>query len=403
MKSEKRDFKKGFIIGMLAMLLLVIVASAALFLKAYQRSGQQKSDTVLLNEKTEEKLLGITNIIENYYYEDVDEDALVEGLYSGVVQGVSDPYSVYYTAKEYNSLMESTAGIYYGIGTQLTQNVNTMEVEIIRVFKGSPAEEAGLKAGDVIIKAGDVEAASIELAQFVLNIKGEAGTTVHLTIYRKEETKKLEFDVTRRQVETPTVEYQLLDGDVGLIQLTEFTQVTFEQFQNAVDDLTQQGMKFMIVDLRNNPGGLLDSVCNILDAILPEGLLVYTEDKNGKREELASDAEHAMDTPLAVLINKNSASASEIFAGAIKDYGYGTLIGTTSFGKGIVQKIFPLEDGSALKVTTSKYFTPKGNYIHDVGIEPDITLEYKYANEEDTTYDPMNDNQVQKAIEVLKK
>ena len=193
----------------------------------------------------------------------------------------------------------------------------------------------------------------------------------------------------------------MLEGNVGLIQITEFSTATPEQFDHALKDLQGQGMASMIVDLRNNPGGVLKSVCTMLDEILPEGLLVYTEDKYGRRSDYKSD-KSCMDIPMTVLINENSASASEIFAGAIKDYKYGTLIGTTTFGKGIVQSIIPLEDGSALKITMAKYFTPNGNYIHDKGIEPDIELEYEYQSQEDEVYNPMHDNQVLKALEVLK-
>ena len=206
----------------------------------------------------------------------------------------------------------------------------------------------------------------------------------------------------RRPITVPTVESQMLEGNVGLIQITEFSTSTPEQFDEAIQELQAQGMESMIIDLRDNPGGVLQSVCAMLDQILPEGLVVYTEDKYGNRSDYESDAS-CLDIPMAVLINGNSASASEIFAGAIKDYSYGTLIGTTSFGKGIVQTIVPLDDGSAVKVTMAKYFTPKGNYIHEVGIEPDIELEYEYQNEEDEVYDPMHDNQVLKALEVLGK
>ncbi len=240
----------------------------------------------------------------------------------------------------------------------------------------------------------------MELSELTTHIKGQEGTTVHIEVIRQGEKDYLGFDVERRQIEVPTVEYQMLGGNVGLIRITEFSTATPEQFDHAIKDLQGQGMASMIVDLRDNPGGVLQSVCDMLDKILPEGLLVYTEDKYGGRSDYKSDAS-CMDIPMAVLINGNSASASEIFAGAIKDYGYGTLIGTTSFGKGIVQTIIPLDDGSAIKLTMAKYFTPKGNYIHEVGISPDIELEYEYLSETDEVYDPMHDNQVLKALEVL--
>lgn len=257
-----------------------------------------------------------------------------------------------------------------------------------------------MKDGDILAQVKDLDISDMELAEVVTHIKGEEGSAVHLRLIREGEADYVEMDVERRQIEVPTVQYQMLEGDIGFIQISEFAESTPEQFEEAITEMQGNGMKSMIVDLRDNPGGVLQSVCTMLDDILPEGLVVYTEDKYGNRSDYKSDKE-CMDIPMAVLINENSASASEIFAGAVKDYGYGTLIGTKSFGKGIVQTIIPLEDGSAVKVTMAKYFTPKGNYIHEVGIAPDIELEYKYLEESDETYNPMHDNQVQKAIEVL--
>lgn len=364
-------------------------------------SKAESSKKVISQKPVEQKTAELADLIDEYYYEKIDQQAMVEGMYAGMVEGLGDPYTAYYTAEEYTALNESTTGIYYGIGTVLTQDKDTRIVSILHVYPGTPAEEAGLRDGDVISKVGEIEADSMELSELTSHIKGEEGTKVHLEIVRAGENGYLGFDVERRQIEVPTVEYEMLEGNVGLIQVSEFSTSTPEQFDQAVKELQAQGMNAMIVDLRNNPGGVLSSVCAMLDEILPEGLVVYTEDKYGSRSDYKSDAA-CMDIPMAVLINENSASASEIFAGAIKDYGYGTLIGATTFGKGIVQSIIPLDDGSALKVTMAKYFTPKGNYIHEKGIEPDIELEYQYQGQEDESYNPMHDNQVLKALEVLR-
>lgn len=406
-KKKKSEFGKGIAVGIISTLLVVSLTASGIWLGV--RAGGNRQQTVAKQEETtkeavsgkdvEEKAGKIADLIDQYYYEDIDEDALIEGMYAGMVSGLGDPYSSYYTAKEYASLMEGTSGTYYGIGAVLTQNINTKIVTILHVYPGTPAEEAGVKDGDVIVKVGDIEGDSMELSELVTHIKGEEGTTVHLELVRVGEENHIELDVERRQIEVPTVQYQMLEGNTGFIQITEFSEATPEQFSNAIKDLQGQGMKSVIVDLRDNPGGVLQSVCKMLDEILPEGILVYTEDKYGNRSDFKSDKK-CMDIPMAVLINGNSASASEIFAGAIKDYQYGTLIGTTSFGKGIVQTIIPMEDGSAVKVTMAKYFTPNGNYIHDVGITPDIELEYEYQGE-DETYNPMHDNQVVKALEVL--
>lgn len=361
---------------------------------------EQSPQEGLLDGSFEKKAAELSKLINQYYYEDVDKKALVEGMYAGMAEGLGDPYSAYFSAEEYASFNESTTGVYYGIGTVLTQDAKTNVVTILHVYPGTPSQEAGLKDGDIIVKVDDIAGDSMELSELTTHIKGEEGTKVHIEVMRQGESDYLGFDVERRKIEVPTVEYQMLEGKAGLIRITEFSNSTPQQFDEAVKDLQGQGMESMIVDLRDNPGGVLQSVCDMLDKVLPEGLLVYTEDKYGNRSDYKSDA-GCMEIPMAVLINGNSASASEIFAGAIKDYKYGTLIGTTTFGKGIVQTIIPLNDGSAIKLTMAKYFTPKGNYIHEVGISPDIELEYQYTNEDDETYDPMHDNQVLKALEVL--
>ncbi len=404
-------FGIGMLTGMSCTLLLVMAAlignkvilshGSSNVVEKEQAENNEGTKKAILQNDVEEKAGELADLIDQYYYEKVDQDALVEGMYAGMINGLGDPYSAYFSAKEYESFNDSTTGVYYGIGTVLTQNMDTNVVTILHVYPGTPAEEAGLKDGDVLVKVDDIEGDSLELSELTTHIKGEEGTTVHLEIMRSGESNHLEFDVQRRQIEVPTVQSQMLEGNIGLIQISEFSNSTAEQFDKAVKELQGQGMVSMIVDLRDNPGGVLQTVCTMLDEILPEGLVVYTEDKYGSRSDYKSDAK-CLDIPMAVLINENSASASEIFAGAIKDYNYGTLIGTTTFGKGIVQSIIPLEDGSALKVTMAKYFTPKGNYIHEVGISPDIELKYEYQGKEDESYNPMHDNQVLKAIEVLK-
>ncbi len=316
-------------------------------------------DTIL-DSSVQTKVGELADLMTKYYYESIDKEALVEGMYAGMAAGLGDPYSSYFSAEEYASFNESTTGVYCGIGTVLTQDAKTKVVTILHVYPGTPAEEVGIKDGDIIAKVGDIAGDSMELSELTNYIKGKEGTNVHIEVIRQGESDYLGFDVPRRKIEVPTVEYQMLEGNVGLIQITEFSTTTPEQFDAAIKDLQQQGMKSMIVDLRDNPGGVLQSVCDMLDKLLPEGLLVYTEDKYGNRSDYKSD-DSCMDIPLAVLINGNSASASEIFAGAIKDYKYGTLIGATTFGKGIVQTIIPLNDGSAIKLTMAKYFTPKGN------------------------------------------
>ncbi|MEG1291129.1 MAG: S41 family peptidase [Lachnospiraceae bacterium] len=413
--KQGTEYRKGMlrgIIGTLALLGIVILAAGiTLWIRIGQEKadkGEGKSGSGQISEQTRQSISKkevqgkageLADLIDQYYYEDIDEEKVVEGMYAGLVSGLGDKYSAYFSAEEYKSLNASTTGSYYGIGAVLSQNPDTKAVTILHVYPGSPAEEAGVKDGDIIVKVEDIPGDSMELSELVKHIKGEEETSVHLQLLREGESDYQEFDVFRRQIEVPTVEHQMLEGSTGLIQISEFTDNTPEQFDAAIKDLQNQGMKSMMIDLRNNPGGVLPATCTMLDELLPKGTVVYTVDKYGKRMDYTSD-ENCLTIPIAVLINENSASASEIFAGAIKDYEYGTLIGTTSYGKGIVQSIIPLEDGSAVKLTMAKYYTPKGNYIHEVGIEPDITLEYEYQGE-DEMYNPMHDNQVLKGLEVL--
>ena len=413
-EKKKSKFGWGIVTGVLG---TVLVAGAALnvFCKTtgttiyiMNASDASKpaitaadSDSTLLNEDTVKKINELGTYIDYYYYDDVEEQELRDGLYAGLLEGVGDKYSVYYNADEYADLQVSTTGQYYGIGAGLSQNKTTMEVTVNKIYEGTPSEAAGMKKDDVILSVDGTEATSMELTNLVKLIRGDEGTTVHIEIYRPSTEENLSFDVERADVTLPSVSSQMLENSIGYILIDSFETDTAKQFEQALADLQAQGMKSLIVDVRYNPGGMLTSVVQILDDILPEGLLVYIEDKYGNRQDYNSDGDTYLDCPIAVLMNENSASAAEIFAGAIKDYDYGTLIGTTTYGKGIVQTIFPLEDGDAVKITTAKYFTPKGNYIHGVGIDPDIELEYEYLNPDGEEYEMQYDNQVQKAIEVL--
>ncbi len=409
-QKKRSGFGSGMFVGFLLGILLlgigvtfgvhVYTTSTNQYLVISPSGVKKTAESNILTNKTVKKIDELMSYIDLYYNDDCDEDDIRNAIYAGTLEGLGDPYSVYYTADEYKDMQISTSGKYYGIGAALGQDAKTKEVTISKVYEGTPAEEAGLRDGDQIVKVNETVSTSEELSDLVQKIRGEEGTTVHLKIYRASTKKTFEVDVERKNVELPSITSKMLDGGIGYIQISEFQSKTEEQFKSALADLKKQGMKSLIVDVRSNPGGLITAAANILDQILPKGTVVYTEDKYGKREDYTSDSK-CLKCPIAVLVNENSASASEIFAGAIKDYNYGTLIGTKTFGKGIVQTVFPLEDGDAVKITTAKYYTPKGNYIHGVGIEPDINLTYKYSGPEDETYDMKYDNQVQKAIKVL--
>lgn len=406
-----RSFAAGVGVGILMALVVMAVLTAVLFgYLRFRQEHQNMSDSAvesgksdnqqILTQEVQEKINILSEYLQEYYYEDLEKEDLAEGLYAGLFNGVGDPYTEYYTAEEYEELNQQTTGSYYGIGAAFSQDLNTNEVSVSNVYEGTPAEEAGLKVGDIVLYVDDYRADSIELSELVTYIKGEKDTSVHFQVERGEAKEKVEMDIFRAEVEVPTVAGEMLESGIGYIRISEFSSVTSSQFENMLAELQTQGMQKMIIDLRSNPGGTITSVTEILDDILPEGIMVYTENKLGDREEYTSDAEHFLDIPMAVLIDKNSASASEIFAGAIQDFDYGTIIGTTSFGKGIVQSIIPLTDGSAMKITTAKYFTPNGNYIHEVGITPDIEVEYKYTGSE-TEFEYTGDSQIMKAVEVL--
>ncbi len=348
-----------------------------------------EEDDVLL------KMLEVESVIDYYYVDSVSNDIIADGVYRGMIDSIDDPYARYYTAEELMEMMEDSSGTYYGIGAYLTLDTETKYPMITRIIENTPAEEAGLMPMDYIVKAGDTSLHGMELSDAVALIKGEEGTTVHLTIYRDNEY--LEYDIVRRKVETPTVEYRMLENDIAYIAIYQFAEVTPDQFAEAYAEAKGSGMKGLIVDLRDNPGGLLYSAVEIGKQILPKGLIVYTEDKYGERDEYDCDGEHEIEVPMVVLVNGNSASAAEILSGAIKDYGVGTLVGTTTFGKGIVQRVVPLVDNSAVKLTVSHYYTPLGNDIHECGISPDVEIELDVEAYLSEGFD----NQLEKAQEVI--
>ncbi len=390
-RPKRHSFGKGLLCGILLCVITMGVGGCAApyFYKMFTHTSLNKS----LENETEitEKMEELNGYIDQYYLFDYTDEDVESGIYKGMMAGLGDVYTCYYTPDEYASFMESSNGNYSGIGAMLSQDYSTGIITVVQVFEGSPAEEVGLQPDDILYKVKGEEVTGQDLSLVVTDLKGEEGTDVDISVMRG--TEEIELTVTRRKIEVPTVESKMLTDTIGYIGITEFDDVTDDQFISALDELKNEGMQDLVIDLRNNGGGLVDVTCNILDQLLPEGLIVYTEDKYGNRQEEYSDAEHYFDGKMAVLVNGNSASASEIFAGAIKDYGVGTLIGTQTFGKGIVQSLFPLSDGSAIKITVSRYYTPAGNNIHEVGIEPDIVLE------RDT--ESADDNQLQKAIEVL--
>ena len=373
----------SFFKGALAGALVVLLAGGVVSCSVFKSEENQKME--LLN-----------SLVDRYYIGDVDETDLSEGVYKGYIEGLGDPYSVYYDEEETKQMSESLSGEFGGVGALMSQDRETGVITVLQVYDGSPAQEAGMRDGDTLYKVEGEEVTGEDLSDVVSKVKGEKGTQVTLTVLRADTGDEEELTITRDTIEVQTVSHEMKENNVGYIRITEFDTVTYEQYKEALEDLEDQGMERLIVDLRSNPGGNLDTVCDILDLMLPEGLIVYTEDKNGEREEYTSDEENQFDKPLVVMMNGYSASASEIYAGAIQDYGLGQIVGTQSYGKGVVQSVFDLQDGTSVKLTIAEYFTPNGRSIDGEGITPDVEVEYQYDEN-----NPDADNQLEKAMEVV--
>lgn len=400
---QKNGYWSGLLSGLLLALLLLGIwyignQTYGIF-KAKQIAGSasKHEDGVLLDEYTTSKVEVIQDTIEQYYLDGVGQETLENGIYSGMVNSLKDPYSVYYSAEELKEIQMSTEGIYYGIGAYISKGATDEFCTISGVIENTPAQEADLREGDIIYEIDGVSAQGMETTEVVSLIKGEEGTKVVLTLYREGEEDYLKVEVERRKIESPTVTFEMMENEIAYIQITEFDDVTEQQFSEALTEARAMGMKGLLLDLRSNPGGNLSTVCEIARMVLPKGLIVYTEDKYGVRDEYTSDGKNILEVPAVVLVNDYSASASEILAGAMKDHGVATIMGTTTFGKGIVQRIISLSDGSAVKLTVSKYYTPSGSDIHEKGIEPDIEVIF----DSDAYYEKDIDNQIQEGIRVL--
>lgn len=401
---------QGLLIGSFTMLAICTVVIAAAVKKGYIRPDTDGSiyiqsetydENTGIGTEAEQKLNLIDQALNDFYFDDVDDSKVLDVIYKAYVNAYGDKYTVYYTADEYAKIQESSNGAYYGIGVVVRKN-DDGTILVVEPYDGAPGKEAGMRKNDVIVTVNGEAVADQDLNSVVAKIKGDEGTTVKIGIRRDGSDDITELTVTRRKVEIKTVAYEMLDDSVGLITISEFDKVTAQQFKEAYAQLKTQGMKGLVIDIRSNPGGLLNVVADMLDEILPDGLIVYTEDKYGNRQEYNGSNPDVIDVPLAVLVNGESASASEIFAGAVQDYGVGTIIGTQTFGKGIVQTIRRMSDGSAIKYTMAKYFTPKGQDIHGHGVTPDIVEELSDEFNNLTEYDASKDNQLQKAVDVVR-
>ncbi len=407
-QRESRD-KKYYFTGFLAGIFLsVVIFCGVILVRVIIRdrnndtsaSTEAEKEASVVNDTSTSKLEILQDTIEQYYLNEVDEETLEEGMYAGLLEALDDPYSVYYTAQELQQIYEKTQGVYYGIGAYIGIDITTGYPYISRVIDDTPAAASDLRAGDLIYRVEDEDVYGMDTTEVVSRIKGEEGTDVHITVARLSGSayEYIDITITRAKINSPTVVSRMLDDDIAYIEIVEFDDITTDQFTDALATARGNGMKGLILDLRGNPGGNLSTVVAIAQQILPKGMIVYTEDKYGYREEYTCNGERQLEVPLVVLVDGNSASASEILAGAVKDYGIGTLVGTTTFGKGIVQRLMQLTDGSAIKLTISKYYTPNGYNIHGTGIEPDVVVEF----DADAYQNDGTDNQLEEAQRIMR-
>lgn len=399
--------RKGFLLGFLLTLGIVLLTGAlykGVSLVKMIANGTFYASAIggmggsLLDKDTVEKINSIYNIIDNTYIEEVDKDTLRQGMYKGILEALDDPYSVYYTKDEYDEMMEDSSGVFEGIGAYLTADPDTKAVKVVRPIKGSPAEAVGILAEDIIVEVDGEDVTGLDLDVVVSKVRGPKGTSVDVGIKRAGEINVIHFTIERASVNVESVEREMLDSNIGFIYITSFDSNTADQFEEAYDELKGDGMTSLIIDLRSNGGGYVDQSVDIADKLVKSGNIVSIKGKTGAGFSYDDKGdEEYIDIPCVVLVDANTASASEILTGALKDYKIATIIGTQTFGKGIVQDIIPMPDGSGIKVTSSKYYTPNGDNIHGIGIEPDIIVGFDadmYINEQ-------VDNQLEAAKQYL--
>ena len=390
--SSKKQFWKGYAAGLGTVVLLVLAAVMAKHILAPGSLSFRDNIRLLSKYNT------MISIIKNDYLEEIDTDVLIDGAYAGMADAIDDKYSRYFTKEQYEDYLENVTGTFAGIGVTIQWNEETERIKVLSVIEDGPAYQAGILAGDEIDQVEGTPVSELGMDEAVKRIKGPKDTEVTVTVVR-EGQDPMEMTLTRKLIEEDAATWQMLDGSIGYIQLSGFSGVAPKQFSQAMESLQEEDMKGLILDLRGNPGGQLNAVVEIADSLLPEGLVTYTETRQGQRVEFTSDAETILDVPLVVLIDQDSASASEVLAGALRDHKAGVLVGTTSFGKGIVQTTYNLGDGSALKITMARYYTPNGDFIHGVGIEPDIQVDMEEPV--DAVRLTQEDTQFQAALEKI--
>lgn len=401
---ENRNAQRIYKMIMLV-LIVIIVTSLVTAFTTYQYLSNNGVSYTKVNttslEGLEYTLSQFRSELEKKYIGEINDEELIEGAVKGYVDALGDPYTTYYTKKEMKTIMEETNGNFVGIGIYMTKDLEKNAILIIKPIENSPAEKAGILPGDLIIKVDDVEYSGDKLEEASNKIRGEEGTKVKLEIYRNGETKT--FELTRTKVVVSHVTTKVLDNNIGYIAISDFEGECASEFETKYKQLEKQGIKKLIIDIRNNGGGIVDEALKIANMLVDkDSTLLITKDKSDKEEVTKATEKPIINIPTVVLVNGYSASASEILAGALKDNGKATLVGTKTYGKGIIQELHQLSDGSGLKITVSEYYTPNHNAIHKIGITPDVEIDLSEDVKQQTTIQEKDDNQLQKAIEILK-
>ncbi|MGE5474039.1 MAG: S41 family peptidase [Ignavibacteriales bacterium] len=399
MNNEKREIA----IGIVSLVIITSIISFAI--SAFIFSSKALSMDLLVSPKVTtfdtEKINKVKKYLDKYFLWGTSDQKLTEGAIDGMTDILSDPYTAYLNEKEYEDLTTETRGSYAGIGIVVTADEKDDSVIVVSPIEDTPGEKAGILPGDKIIKVDGKEVKGSELDKAVAMMKGVEGTKVTLTIQRKGIKDPFIREITRANIVLKTIKYKTLNNNIGYIRISMFDEKTSEDFIKAYDSLAKAKVKGLIIDVRDNPGGLLDEVVDIADRLVPKGIIVYTLDKNKSKRTWESDSMQA-EMPMVLLVNGSSASASEILAGALKDHKKAVLVGTKTFGKGVVQDVIDLKDGTALKVTISEYFTPKGTSIQGKGIVPDTVVELPQNYKSSLQVDEKQDTQLIKALEILK-
>ena len=404
--KEKPGFWGGLIVGLLmALSILFLILFGESIHNMLLGRGFNSGNSAILTSEVKQKIDLINDYIDYYYLDYQDDDVSgetpeerAEGMYKGLVDSLNDKYSEYYSPKEYSRVHETQKGSFEGIGVTIVENDQGLFEVAGFTSDDSSAKASGVQEGDIFYQVDGQDAVGIDISALVDMVRGREGTSVNIIFLRGEYMDKVELTIPRKKVETKTVSYNMLENKVGHIMIGSFEEITVEQFESALSDLKEQGMEKLILDLRGNGGGMVDVAVKITDDLIGTGVVTYTLDKQGERKDYNAVTPVELGLPMVVLVDSGSASASELVTGALKDHGAAKVVGTTTYGKGIVQNLYPLTDGSAIKLTNARYYTPSGVNIQGTGIEPDVVIEF----DPEAYKKNGRDNQLEKAKELLK-